>query len=196
MTFAEQLVQELPEAGGRLVKERQWPGVGEVAVKATWTPAGSSPYRRLESQIAVRAGGAEPDEAGTSAVTRLTVTTSLSAVVQSAADAAGHLADEDARARTVAYRVSNLDSANRMPESVRVGDSLGTAMTLMVLRDYSQLPVLDTDGRLRGVISWESIGLARMADPQADLAAATVRAQEADRSDDLLDWIVTIQKSG
>ncbi|WEV24875.1 CBS domain-containing protein [Streptomyces sp. 71268] len=150
----------------------------------------------LESQIAVVAGGAEPDEAGTSAMTRLTGTTSLSAVVQNAADAAGHLADEDPTARTVAYRVSNLDSANRMPECVRVGDSLGTAMTLMVLRDYSQLPVLDADGRLRGVVSWESIGRARMADPGADLAAATVRAQEADRSDDLLDWIGTIQKSG
>ncbi|MGW1974315.1 CBS domain-containing protein [Streptomyces sp. NPDC001889] len=150
----------------------------------------------LESQIAVLAGGAEPDEAGTSAVTRLTVTTSLSAVVQHAADAAGHLADDGSRVGTVAYRVSNLDSANRMPDCVRVGDDLSTARTLMVLRDYSQLPVLDEDGRLRGVVSWESIGRAQMADSGAGLAAATVRAQEADRSDDLLDWIGTIQKSG
>ncbi|MEU5809107.1 CBS domain-containing protein [Streptomyces sp. NPDC047718] len=150
----------------------------------------------LESQIAVLAGGAEPDEAGTSAVTRLTVTTSSSAVIQSVADDARHLVDDDSQARTVAYRVSNLDSANRMPECVRVGDNLRTAMTLMVLRDYSQLPVLDADGRLRGVVSWESIGRAHMADSEADLAAATVRAQEADRSDDLLDWIGTIQRSG
>ncbi|MFE2558360.1 CBS domain-containing protein [Streptomyces sp. NPDC059352] len=150
----------------------------------------------LETQITVVAGGAEPDEAGTSAVTRLTGTTSPSAVVQSAADAAGHMADDDSQARTVAYRVSNLDSAGRIPECVRVGDDLRTAMTLMVLRDYSQLPVLDAAGRLRGVVSWESIGRAHMADPAADLAAATVRAQEADRSDDLLDWIGTIQKSG
>ncbi|MGO4753453.1 CBS domain-containing protein, partial [Streptomyces sp. 2MCAF27] len=109
---------------------------------------------------------------------------------------ADQLPDEETETQTIAYRVSNLESANRMPESVRVGDSLGTAMTIMVLRGYSQLPVLDADGRLRGVVSWESIGRARMADPFADLEAATVRGQEADRSDDLLDWVRTIQQSG
>jgi restriction system protein len=150
----------------------------------------------IDSQIAVLAGGAEPDEAGASAVTRLTATTNPSAAVQTAVHAAGHLQDEESQAQTVAYRVSNLDSANRIPESVRVGDSLRTAITIMVLRGYSQLPVLDADGRLRGVVSWESIGRAHMADPQAHLEAATVRGQEADRSDDLLDWIGTIQQSG
>jgi restriction system protein len=150
----------------------------------------------LDSQIAVLAGGAEPDESGTSAVTRLSGSRDLSAAVQIAAHAAGLLPDEEAETQAVAYRVSNLDSANHMPESVRVGDSLGTAMTIMVLRGYSQLPVLDADGRLRGVVSWESIGRARMADPGAGLQAATVRGQEADRSDDLLDWIGTIQQSG
>ncbi|MER6843787.1 CBS domain-containing protein [Streptomyces platensis] len=150
----------------------------------------------LDSQVAVLAGGAEPDESGTSAVTRLSGSSDLSAAVQSAAHAVGQLPDEEADVQTVAYRVSNLESANRMPESVQVGDSLGTAMTIMVLRGYGQLPVLDADGRLRGVVSWESIGRARMADPGADLQTATVRGQEADRSDDLLDWIGTIQQSG
>ncbi|MGW1491622.1 CBS domain-containing protein [Streptomyces sp. NPDC002402] len=150
----------------------------------------------IDSKIAVLAGGAEPDEAGTSAVTRLTGTTSLTPAVQSAMHAAGHLPDEESQVQTVAYRVSNLESANRMPESVKVGDSLKTAMTIMVLRGYSQLPVLDTDGRLRGVVSWESIGRAHMADPHASLEAATVRGQEADRSDDLLDWIGTVHQSG
>ncbi|WP_407288160.1 CBS domain-containing protein [Streptomyces sp. BP-8] len=150
----------------------------------------------IDSKITVLAGGAEPDEAGTSAVTRLTGTTGLTSAVQSALHAVGHLADEESPTEAVAYRVSNLESANRMPECVHVGDSLQTAMTLLVLRGYSQLPVLDTDGRLRGVVSWESIGRARMADHQADLAAATVRGLEADRSDDLLDWIGTVQQTG
>ncbi|MFB7630623.1 CBS domain-containing protein [Streptomyces sp. NPDC056149] len=150
----------------------------------------------IDSRIAVLAGGSEPDEAGTSAMTRLSGTTSLPAAVHSAVQAAGHQPNEESQAQTVAYRVSNLDSANLMPECVRVGDSLRTAMTLMVLRGYSQLPVLDADGRLRGVVSWESIGRAHMADPRASLAAATVRGQEADRSDDLLDWIGTIQQTG
>lgn len=150
----------------------------------------------IESRITVLAGGAEPDESGSSAMTRLTGTTGLATEVQSALHAAGHLAHEESSAETVAYRVSNLESANRMPECVRVGDSMKTAMTIMVLRGYSQLPVLDPDGRLRGVVSWESIGRAHMADPQADLEAATVRGLEADRSDDLLDWIGAVQQSG
>ncbi|CAL9561955.1 CBS domain-containing protein [Streptomyces sp. enrichment culture] len=150
----------------------------------------------LDSRIAVLAGGAEPDESGTSAVTRLSGSSDLPEGVQNAAHAASRLPEEEAETQTVAYRVSNLDSANRMPESVRVGDDLGTATTIMVLRGYSQLPVLDEDGRLRGVVSWESIGRARMADTHADLQAATVRGQEADRSDDLLDWVGTIQQSG
>jgi restriction system protein len=150
----------------------------------------------LDSQIAVLAGGAEPDESGTSAVTRLSGSQVQAPAVQGAAHAAGLLAEDETEPQTVAYRVSNLESANRMPESVRVGDSLRTAMTIMVLRGYSQLPVLDADGRLRGVVSWESIGRARMSDPNAGLQAATVRGQEADRSDDLLDWIGTVQQFG
>ncbi|WP_432055861.1 CBS domain-containing protein [Streptomyces sp. bgisy022] len=165
----------------------------------------------LDNRIAVLAGGAEPDESGASAVTRLDLRTLGTTVYNSlgaggvksgpassgtSAGVAGQLPEEETEAQAVAYRVSNLDSANRMPECVRVGDSLGTATTLMVLRGYSQLPVLDEDGRLRGVVSWESIGRARMADPDAGLQAATVRGQEADGSDDLLDWIGAIQQFG
>ncbi len=167
----------------------------------------------LDSRIAVLAGGAEPDKSGASAVTRLSGSLVLEAAhsivallgdtggrTSSGSGSAGlgaHLPpDEEAETQAVAYRVSNLDSANRMPECVRVGDSLGTATTLMVLRGYSQLPVLDEDGRLRGVVSWESIGRARMADANAGLQTATVRGQEADGSDDLLDWIGAIQQFG
>lgn len=103
---------------------------------------------------------------------------------------------EPQESTAVAYRISNLDSANREPESVTVGTKLRSAMTKMMLGGFSQLPVLDQENRLRGIVSWESIGRARMADPEAGLAAATVKAREADRSDDLLDWIGEIQKAG
>ncbi|MFB6753116.1 CBS domain-containing protein [Streptomyces sp. NPDC056353] len=167
----------------------------------------------LDSRVAVLAGGAEPDESGTSAVTRLSGGSGLAGQLMEAADGAlgeavsylnsrlstalaGHFPDEGSETETVAYLVSNLDSANRMPDCVRVDDDVETAQTLMVLRGYSQLPVLDADGRLRGVVSWESIGRARMANPTAGLSAATVRGQEADGSDDLLDWIGAIQQYG
>ncbi|MFI0895899.1 CBS domain-containing protein [Streptomyces sp. NPDC020983] len=181
--------------------QRRYPAVTEQigGDLADWGLVTVPPFTEgtLDSQIAVLAGGAEPDESGSSAMSRLHDSTGLPAAVRNAAaHAAGHLPGEEAEAGTIAYRVSNLDSANRMPECVRVGDSLDSAMTVMVYRGYSQLPVLDADGRLRGVVSWESIGRARMADAGADLQAATVRAQEADRSDDLLDWIEAIQRSG
>ncbi|MFD9814049.1 CBS domain-containing protein [Streptomyces sp. NPDC059080] len=155
----------------------------------------------LDSRITVLAGGAEPDESGTSAVSRL----SLGTLTSVAGPAVTHIIKraaellrpaEEPEQPNVAYRVSNLDSANRMPESVRIGDGVETAMTLMLLHGYSQLPVLDPDGRLRGIVSWESIGRARLADPAAGLQAATVRGQEADGSDDLLDWIGVIEQSG
>ncbi|WP_329054182.1 CBS domain-containing protein [Streptomyces violaceus] len=132
----------------------------------------------LDSTVAVLPVGTEPGEERTSDLTR----SGFRGVV--------------AESQDVAYLVSNLEAANRKPESVRVGDSLHSAMTLMVLRGYSQLPVLDDDDRLRGVVSWESIGRARMSAADVSLAAATVRAREADRSDDLLDWIPEIQRTG
>ncbi|WP_416975595.1 CBS domain-containing protein [Streptomyces sp. 4F14] len=145
----------------------------------------------LDSQITVLAGGWEPDESGTSFFGRVHVGTNTLA-----GQVVGHPTDEDTEPPAVAYLVSNLDSANRMPECVRASDSLDSATTLMVLRNFSQLPVLDADGRLSGVVSWESIGKARMANRTPDLRAATVRGQEADRSDDLLNWVETIQQSG
>ncbi|MGO4759987.1 hypothetical protein AB4212_67075, partial [Streptomyces sp. 2MCAF27] len=51
----------------------------------------------LDSQIAVLAGGAEPDESGASAVTRLSSSTGLPTAVQSALYTAGSLSDEMAR---------------------------------------------------------------------------------------------------
>ncbi|MER5687657.1 CBS domain-containing protein [Streptomyces sp. NPDC002205] len=133
----------------------------------------------LDSEIAVLPLGDEPDRERTSAITR-----------------SGIQVEEETEQQPVAYLVSNLDAANRLPESVRVGDNLRSAMTLMILRKYAQLPVLDEDGRLRGVVSWESIGRARMSNPSAELAEATAKAREADRSDDLLDWIGQIYQTG
>ncbi|MFK0015480.1 CBS domain-containing protein [Streptomyces sp. NPDC091027] len=134
----------------------------------------------VDSEITVLPLGEEPDESSTSAVRRSGVS----------------VTEEDDQ-QPVSYLVSNVDSANRTPVSVTVGASLQSAMTLMVLHGFSQLPVLDEEGRLRGVISWETIGRARMGDPGAELAAATERrVREADRSDDLLEWINEIYQSG
>ncbi|MBB0244228.1 CBS domain-containing protein [Streptomyces alkaliphilus] len=151
----------------------------------------------LDSRVTILAGGSEPDESGKSAVTRTAEDAKLPEDVRNAARAVRGQAEEDTGPRTVvAYRVSNLESANRMPEGVRVGDDLRKAVTIMARRNYSQVPVLDAEGRLRGVVSWESVGRARMRTPNPDLEAATGPRKEVGLSEDLLEAIGTIQRFG
>lgn len=59
-------------------------------------------------------------------------------------------------------RVDSLNAAHNKPVCVKSGDKLNVATSLMLLHDYSQLPVMDNDHEVKGVISWQSIG-ARLA---------------------------------
>lgn len=56
------------------------------------------------------------------------------------------------------YRIGKLASANTPPLSVKPDNSLSEAITLMLSRDFSQLPVMETERDVKGVISWASIG--------------------------------------
>ncbi|WP_199547873.1 CBS domain-containing protein [Streptomyces sp. N35] len=133
----------------------------------------------IDSEITVLSDGEEPDDEGSSSLMR-----------------SGVQVLGEPELPPVAYRISNLPAAHQALASVRVGDSLRSATTKMILNHYSQLPVLDADDRLRGVVSWETIGMARLADPDAQLDAATKPAREADSNDDLLNWIGEIRQSG
>ncbi len=55
-------------------------------------------------------------------------------------------------------RIGALDSANRKPKSVFPDDPLVTATTIMQLNDFSQLPVMQNEHNVKGVISWKTIG--------------------------------------
>ena len=59
-------------------------------------------------------------------------------------------------------RVDSLEVAHNKPMCVKSGDKLNVATALMLLHDYSQLPVMDNDYDVKGIISWQSIG-ARLA---------------------------------
>lgn len=59
-------------------------------------------------------------------------------------------------------RVGAMDSAHREPTSVNLNSDLAEAVTLMQLNDYSQLPVMQDDREVKGIISWKSIA-ARLA---------------------------------
>jgi len=55
-------------------------------------------------------------------------------------------------------RVGLLPSANATPLSVKPTQTVQEAVTLMLTHDYSQLPVMDGERALKGVISWASVG--------------------------------------
>jgi len=55
-------------------------------------------------------------------------------------------------------RIGKLASANRPPLAVKPDAMLKEAVTQMLSHDYSQLPVMQNDREVKGVISWASIG--------------------------------------
>lgn len=56
------------------------------------------------------------------------------------------------------YRIGKLEAANRRPVSVSPDCEVGQAFTLMMMNDYSQLPVMTNERDVKGVISWTSVG--------------------------------------
>jgi hypothetical protein len=70
------------------------------------------------------------------------------------------------------FRIGNIKSARMPPTYVKPNASLHEAMTLMLARNYSQLPVMTNDRDIKGVISWPSIG-ARLA---ANISGPDVRS--------------------
>ena len=58
-------------------------------------------------------------------------------------------------------RIGLLKAANTKPATVDNSDSLDKAITLMMMNNYSQLPVLGGARKIVGYISWETIGEAR-----------------------------------
>ena len=71
------------------------------------------------------------------------------------------------------HRISKLAAANRRPTSVKPDSTLTEVATIMLEKDFSQLPVMPTEREVKGVVSWHSIG-ARLA-----LGQAATLAREA-----------------
>ena len=57
-------------------------------------------------------------------------------------------------------RIGVLPTSHRRPTSVRPNDPLEKAATIMLVEDFSQLPVMENERNVKGVISWRSIGTA------------------------------------
>jgi predicted transcriptional regulator len=57
-----------------------------------------------------------------------------------------------------AYRVKRLQAANRQPVSITPDKPLAEAITIMLAHDFSQVPVMQGDRKVFGIVSWKSIG--------------------------------------
>ncbi len=56
------------------------------------------------------------------------------------------------------YSVRKLDAANRPPVTINPNATVKEAITIMLARDFSQLPVMQGDRSVKGLFSWKSLG--------------------------------------
>lgn len=56
------------------------------------------------------------------------------------------------------HRISRLGIANKTPVSVSPDTAIAEAITIMLMNDFSQLPVMTSDREVKGLISWKSLG--------------------------------------
>lgn len=71
----------------------------------------------------------------------------------------GHEADDPDRTDPVA-RLRMLSAANTKPETIPRDKPVTEAITVMLMNDFSQLPVMSNERDVDGMISWKSIGRA------------------------------------
>lgn len=99
---------------------------------------------------------------------------------------------EEQESRETGLTVGTLPSALGGVISVKPTATFEEVITLMVLHDFSQLPVLAGPHNLRGSVSWKSIARARHADPGAHLSQAIVDARDVRYDHDLIDVLPTL----
>ena len=81
-------------------------------------------------------------------------------------------------------------------ERISPDQPLTAAITVMLARNYSQLAVVDEHEDYKGAVSWESIGRARLTNPDATLRDATEKVRVVDYDDELFDQIDEIYRRG
>lgn len=92
----------------------------------------------------------------------------------------------------VSVTISTLRSATSGVVSVQEGDPLVKAVTLMLQHDFSQLAVLNGQGDITGVVSWETLGKARLGNTDPALGEATVPARTVTVDADLLGVVAEV----
>jgi CBS domain-containing protein len=99
-------------------------------------------------------------------------------------------------AEEVSLTVRSLESATKGVTSVERNSDLLRARALMLRYDFSQLAVMAGTRQLIGAVSWESMALAAIRQPDFSLGDATIPAQIVDPDADLIALIPTIAEKG
>lgn len=94
-------------------------------------------------------------------------------------------------------RIKLLEAANSSPVSVPKDAKLKEAITLMMMNNYSQLPVMNGVRTVHGVITWESIGYGLSNGVESDLVQDYMRNQVEiiDYETSILDGLERILKN-
>jgi hypothetical protein len=91
------------------------------------------------------------------------------------------------------FRIGRLPAANKKLVSVNQNDSLSTAVTLLLKNDFSQLPVMQGEREVKGVVTWKSIGSKLSLGAKCDTVAdCREDARIVDSNRTLFDAIPTI----
>lgn len=95
-------------------------------------------------------------------------------------------------------RIDALAAAHRKPTVVDPDSPLHAATTLMLLNDYSQLPVTKNRRKIRGMISWKSIGSRLSSGVECSLVRDCINphVQEVRMRSPLLDAVAGIASHG
>lgn len=83
-------------------------------------------------------------------------------------------------------RVRMLPAANREPVVVKRDDPVDKALALMLMRDFSQLPVTQNMRHVDGMISWRSVSVGRMKGQECASVRECLEKHEEVRGDDSL----------
>ena len=67
-------------------------------------------------------------------------------------------AESQANSDDPSVRIGMLEAANKKPVSIAPDKPISEAATVMLINDYSQLPVMTSEREVKGIISWQSIG--------------------------------------
>ncbi|MFI6624290.1 CBS domain-containing protein [Streptomyces sp. NPDC050528] len=102
-------------------------------------------------------------------------------------DAAAVTVDGETTAREPGPTVGTIVSAMGGVTSITKDNDLDRAVTLMLLNDFSQLPVMSSKRQVAGAVTWKSIAQARHRDSDCPLAEALVEAREVRYDHDLID---------